>query len=118
LTTNCAWGSAKTAPVVYAFGCAANTGGTFDSAVRSTAILHGNFDYKTNGVADWDGGSTHALKTSMYYTSKPGFFGSCAWPAFGPDLLSMVNQIPAQSRYNGATCSLAGMNAVGLIVHQ
>jgi len=96
--TACSSGS-KSNPVAYELGC----GGSFDSAVRSTAILHGNYDYKTLGVAFWDGGADHTLRTSMYYGSKPAFFGSCTWPPFGPEGSPTINKIPARERYQGGT---------------
>jgi hypothetical protein len=89
-------------PIVYSYGGAS---GNIPSA-DTTSLNHGNFDYKTNGVAYWEGGTNHILKTSMYYSSKPSFFGSCSWPAFGPDLTPITNMIPAQVRYSGsAACS-------------
>jgi hypothetical protein len=100
LPTGCGWGSSRSQPTVYGLGCVSQ-GGTFDSAVRSTMILHGNYDYKTNGVAHWDGGSVHDLEDSMYYSSKPAFFGSCDWPVFGPDLNPITNVLPAKTRFEG-----------------
>src|SRR5436305_4880343 len=83
-------------------GCLTGYSGTYDAAVRNTAILHGNYDYKTNGVAFWDGGANHALKSSMYYTSKPAFFGNCNWPVFGPDFNPVTRTLPAKARYDGS----------------
>lgn len=95
----CGSSSPRSAPTAYRLGC----NGTFDSAVRSTAILHGNYDYKTVGVAFWDGGADHTLRTSMYYNSKPAFFGNCTWPPFGPEGSPTINKIPARERYQGGT---------------
>jgi hypothetical protein len=104
LSSNCSWGSGRSSPTVYGFGCVSQ-GGTYDPAVRSTMILHGNYDYKTQGVAHWDGGSVHGLKNSMYYGVKPAFFGTCAWPPFGPDLSPITHTLPAKARFEGAaTC--------------
>jgi len=100
-SANCSWNPTRSQPTVYGLGCLGGYGGTYDAAVRSTTILHGNYDYKTNGVAFWDGGANHALKNSMYYTSKPAFFGNCNWPAFGPDLNPMTRTLPAKARYDG-----------------
>jgi Pectate lyase superfamily protein len=108
LSSNCSWGSGRSNPTVYGFGCLSQ-GGTFDAAVRSTMILHGNYDYKTKGVANWDGGSNHTVKASMYYGSKPAFFGSCAWPVFGPDLNPITNTLPAKARFDGTSaCTASG----------
>lgn len=99
------------APVAYGpMGCDNNGGtdtptGAQDTAVRSTAIFHGNYDYVTMGVLYWDGGSNHTLANSIYYSSAPSFFGSCAWPAFGPDLTPLESNIPAIIRYQQGTCS-------------
>ncbi|MDR3642147.1 MAG: fibronectin type III domain-containing protein [Candidatus Doudnabacteria bacterium] len=55
---------------------------------NSTILLHGNWDFKTNGVAYWDGGSNHALADSWYYSSEPGFLvnADVPWPAIGGDV--------------------------------
>jgi hypothetical protein len=88
-------------PTFFRFGCSGQPGSYADSQSRSTAILHGNYDYTTAGVAAWDGGSDHALASSFYYSSKPAFFGKCAWPAIGPDLNPLVGTLPAKARYEG-----------------
>jgi hypothetical protein len=101
-SANCSWTPTRSQPTVYGLGCAGGYGGTYDAAVRSTTILHGNYDYKTNGVAFWDGGADHALRNSMYYSSKPAFFGKCDWPAFGPDLSPVTRTLPAKAHYEGS----------------
>ena len=89
---------------IYNYGC--NSSGIYSSAANTSSINHGNYDYKTNGVAFWEGGSDHALKASMYYASRPSFFGNCAWPAFGPDLTPVAGKLPAKARFEGDTsCS-------------
>jgi hypothetical protein len=102
-SADCNWNPTRSQPRVYGLGCDTGYGGTYDPAVRNTAILHGNYDYKTNGVAFWDGGTNHSLKNSMYYSSKPAFFGNCAWPAFGPDLSPVTRTLPAKARYDGSS---------------
>lgn len=82
---------------IYDYGC--NSNGQYSSVASTTSINHGNFDFKTNGVAFWEGGSNHTLKNSMYYGAKPAFFGSCSWPAFGPDLSPITNTLPAKARF-------------------
>jgi hypothetical protein len=84
-------------PIVYSFGGASGSIPSSDA----TSLNHGNYDYKTKGVAFWEGGSNHTLKTSMYYTSKPAFFGACVWPGIGPDITPITNQMPAKARYEG-----------------
>jgi hypothetical protein len=91
-------------PAIYAYGCDSN--GNYNSKASTSSINHGNWDIKTNGVAYWDGGSNHTLKSSMYYSIKPAFFGSCSWPAFGPDLSPITNTLPAKARFEGdKSCS-------------
>jgi hypothetical protein len=100
-SANCNWSSTRNSPTVYGLGCdSSSESGSYQASVRSSTILHGNYDYKTNGVAFWDGGSNHTLKASMYYASKPAFFGNCEWPAFGPDLNPVTNILPAKARYD------------------
>ena len=86
---------------IYDYGC--NSNGQYSSLTNTSSINHGNWDIKTGGVAYWEGGSNHALKNSMYYAAKPSFFGSCVWPAFGPDLSPTTNTLPAQARFQGDT---------------
>ncbi len=96
--------ASPTAPLVYSYGGAV---GSIPSA-DSTSINHGNFDYKTNGVAYWEGGSDHGLRNSMYYSSAPAWW--CAqtpWPAIGPDVNNIHNDIPAKLRYQGVSCGNA-----------
>ena len=104
-SADCSWNGARSQPTVYGLGCLSGYSGPYDANVRNTTILHGNYDYKTNGVAFWDGGADHTLRNSMYYTSKPAFFGSCGWPAFGPDLNPVTRMLPAQARYAGTACA-------------
>lgn len=90
---NCNWvfggtGGKRSQPTVYGFGCDDNE--TFDSNTYATTIKHGNYDYKTAGVAHWDGGADHTLKHSMYYSTKPSFFGGWTWPMIGPDISGQV----------------------------
>jgi hypothetical protein len=88
-------------PAAMRFGCTASPGSYGDSQSYSTTTKHGNYDYIADGVTYWDGGADHALKNSMYYNSKPSFFGSLAWPPFGPDVSPMVRSLPAKDRYDG-----------------
>ena len=101
IRANSQW-SSPSSPTVYSYG---GTSGSIPSA-NTTSINHGNYDYKTVGVAYWEGGSNHTLKSSMYYASKPSFVGDCAWPAFGPDVTPITNTMPAKARFEGdASCS-------------
>lgn len=93
-------------PVVYGYG---------SSAASSTSINHGNYDYKTSGVAYWEGGGDHTLKNSMYYGSPPSSWwcGETPWPPIGPDVSGYHNDIPARRRYNGAACTASGVPPPG-----
>jgi hypothetical protein len=88
---------------LYNYGCEFTNGSNNDPAAYSTSINHGNWDYKTGGVAYWDGGANHSLRNSMYYTSKPSFFGGCAWPPFGPEGNPSIGTLPAKARFEGDT---------------
>jgi hypothetical protein len=94
----CGWSASRNKPSVYTFGCDFN--GSFSSSVWNTTIKHGNYDFKTLGVAHWDGGPDRTLKNSMYYTTKPAFYGNTAWPSIGPDISKYGNDNPAKIRYD------------------
>ena len=71
-----------------------------DARVASTLLRHGNYDYYNDAVV-WDRSlSARAIPNSLLYDSKPSYFGSLAWPAIGPDLGTMVNDIPAKARWD------------------
>jgi hypothetical protein len=95
--------------VAYKYGCDSN--GAFSSATFNSILSHGNYDYISDGVALWDGGADHLLRSSMYYTAKPTLFGNCAWPVFGPDLTPMTGVLPAKQRYDGLTCGATSIPA-------
>src|SRR6266581_1343928 len=72
-----------------------------DALVRSTLLRWGNYDtvsatvlwnsseVPTAGVPFINGNpvpSSHTLPSSFYLTSKPAFWGTMPWPAFGPDV--------------------------------
>jgi hypothetical protein len=88
------------APVVY----------NYAPSISTTSLNHGNYDYKTNGVAYWEGGSDHVLKNSLYYSSAPAWWCSeIPWPAIGPDVGAIHNDIPAKRRYEGLACNGASV---------
>jgi hypothetical protein len=101
-----------TEPTMFRFGCDGQPGSYTDATSRTTTILHGNYDFVTDGVATWDGGADHTLPSSLYYGSKPSFFGGCPWPVFGPDASGIVGVLPAKERYKGvATCTSGAVPA-------
>jgi PKD repeat protein len=76
-----------------------------DAKVASTLIRHGNFDYSHRAVV-WDSTITsRVLPNSLRYGSKPDFFGSLQWPAIGPDVSGLVNNIPAKARWDAYATS-------------
>lgn len=98
--------------VAYDIGCV-DYGASYDAAAWNTFLAHGNYDYFTDGVAYWQGGANHTLKESMYYASKPSFFGSCAWPPYGPGTggAPLTSNLPAKEWYlNSAVCAASGNN--------
>lgn len=111
--SSCGANPTRATPVVWHLGCLGNydTPGSWpgvytaglDAAVLSTLIRHGNYDYKTDGVAHWDGGSNHTIANSLYYPSKPSFYGSCTWPTVD-GITGTVNQLPAKAAYELTTC--------------
>jgi hypothetical protein len=70
----------------------------------ATHILHGNYHWATN----WPDGTTQfdpaisetEFDESLYLSAKPGWYGTNVWPAFGYDVASVTNFIPARSRFN------------------
>jgi hypothetical protein len=77
-----------------------------DTLPYSTALLHGNYDYITDGVASWLS-ADHALRNSLYYSSKPSWYGGCTWPPVDP-VGPVTADIPAKLRYQGSSCSGTG----------
>lgn len=94
-TNNCGYEQASS-PGVYSYGSS-----TLGSAATSsgTILRHGNWDYKTNGVAYWDGGTTHTLASSMYYSSEPSYMSGYPWPLEGPESSPTTNANAAESCY-------------------
>jgi len=82
----------------------ATPGITTDTQVAATAIRDGNFDYATNSVK-WDR-TARTIPQSLYLTSKPSFFGSCAWPWVDPTGTTKLYTLPARARFDGTSaCS-------------
>jgi hypothetical protein len=55
-----------------------------DHNVRNTILRHGNYDYKNRALV-WDATiADHSIPNSLYYSSKPGFFGNLFWPPIDP----------------------------------
>jgi len=70
-----------------------------DADVLATLLRRANYDYFHGST--FDGNPVdYPIPQSLFYSSKPAFFGSLAWPAIGPDLGTMVNDIPATARWD------------------
>jgi hypothetical protein len=85
-------------PIIYRFGYSSAGGSYSDTQSFSTVIRHANYNYVSDAVDNWTD-PDHTLVSSFYYNTKPSFFGSCAWPAFGPDLNPLAGTLPAKLRY-------------------
>jgi hypothetical protein len=70
-----------------------------DASVATTLYRHGNWDSVNNYVLWDESNADHSIPDSLYLSSKPAFFGSCAWPSVGSDLSPMVGTLPAKQRY-------------------
>jgi PKD repeat protein len=71
-----------------------------DADVVGTLTRHGNYDYYHKNVI-WDSAiSSHVISDSLYYSSKPAFFGSLHWPPIGPEVSGLVTPIPAKARWD------------------
>ena len=79
-----------------------------DPEVFNTMLRHMNYDYVTNSVKQCGtageppcqgGDGSSILPASLYLSSKPAFFGNCAWPSIGADLDPMVGTLPAKEYF-------------------
>jgi hypothetical protein len=95
------------APIVYSLGGAS---GSLPSPAATT-LKHGNWDYKSMGVANWDGGSNHQLPASLYYTGKPGFLSGYSWPLEGPEGNPTTNANPAEKCYLSGPAAGSGFDS-------
>jgi hypothetical protein len=91
---------------IWRWGCEDLLSGPANSAVRQTAIVHGNYDYKRNQF-DWTSGPSRNLPASLRYSTKPAWFCDLPWPATGPDPSNpsqlLTGTIPARVRYEGGS---------------
>ena len=103
-------GSDNGVPTIYRFGYSSGGGTHQDSQSFSTAVRHGNYNYVSKAVDNWSD-PDHVLPASLYYTSKPGYFGNCAWPPYGSDLSPLTGTLPAKDRYQGGSACSSGSAA-------
>ena len=76
-----------------------------DPKVRETLLRIGNYDYFHRRVIGDGEATPRTLPPSLAYAAKPGYFGSLAWPAIGPDVDGLAGDIPAQVRWAAFTRS-------------
>ena len=69
-----------------------------DPNVLATLLRNANYDYYNHAVV-YASGLGHDVPVSLFYSSKPSWFGSLAWPAIGPDVGGYITDIPAQRRW-------------------
>lgn len=69
-----------------------------DPDVKGTLLRHANYDYYNDTTVYSD--ADHAITNSLFYASKPGYFGSLTWPPIGPDVSGLVQTIPAKYRWD------------------
>lgn len=69
-----------------------------DVKVEGTLFRHANYDYYHRATI-YQNGLNQAVPTSLFYASKPSYFGSLQWPPIGPDVSGLITQIPAQARW-------------------
>jgi chitodextrinase len=71
-----------------------------DLDVKATTLLKGNWNPIYNGIPTAESLGGNTLPNSLYLSSKPLWFGTLAWPAFGPDVKNEdYKAIPAGYRY-------------------
>jgi hypothetical protein len=109
---------------VYRLGYTGSGGGTYDDLnVEGTLIRHQNYDYKSKSVlagnagngtyeTSCQGGSTESvLPNSMYLSGAPGFWcQELPYPPIEP-VNAVAGELPAQLRFEGATCTPGGASA-------
>jgi hypothetical protein len=72
-----------------------------DAKVVATTIRHANFDY-VSGRSSFDPRLPRMLPASLYFTSKPEFFGDEVWPFVDPARTPKVGTLPARRRFDAA----------------
>lgn len=88
--------SGSSTPVAYRYGKHTNNS-YLDSTAYSTSLNQQNYEYVTDGVVLNQSSGT--VPPSLYYTTRPAFFGNVPWPPFGNDVTGKTSTIPARSCY-------------------
>lgn len=86
--------------LVWKIGYQANqTGYPTDAKVAETIMRHGNYCYLDDTTRWEDDISARLISDSLYYSSKPSWFGSYDWPCIGPDVSGYSGNFPAKARW-------------------
>jgi hypothetical protein len=88
-------------PYIASVPCSLYTGTYPDPTVLNTILRHGNYDYYNDSQYGW-ADADHAIDNSLFYDSKPSWFGSLAWPPIDP-VGPAVNSTPAKWRWEQYT---------------
>lgn len=72
-----------------------------DADVAGTLTRHANFDYLNDAVV-WND-DDHVIADSLYYASKPSWYGTLDYPAIGPDVTGYVKTTPPMWRWGNYT---------------
>jgi hypothetical protein len=73
---------------------------TFTTRAFDELWRHGNWDNVTGSIADWKSGYPQVIPSSLYLSSKPGFFGARTWPWVDPSGSTHLHTLPAKERYD------------------
>jgi Concanavalin A-like lectin/glucanases superfamily/Fibronectin type III domain len=102
-----------------------NTGIAYDLKTVTTMLRWGNFDYATN-TTRWNASelpsdnpvpSTQTLPPSLFLSAKPGWWGTMAWPAIGPDVTGGYDQAGHVQKNPAHVCfDSSAKNADGSLV--
>ena len=68
-----------------------------DPDVKATLLRQANYDYFNDATIYSD--ADHVIQNSLFYSSKPAYFGTLTWPPIGPDVSGMINNNPAKWRW-------------------
>jgi hypothetical protein len=91
------WGSPDSADPTYDVGWENWTASLPDANVAATITRHANYDYYNDAVVYSD--PDHSIANSLFYASKPSFFGSLTWPPIDP-FTPTANSTPAKWRWD------------------
>lgn len=83
-----------------------------DTNAFTTFFAHMDYDFAVDAITYNATNADVALPVSMYYTSKPSFFGGMTWPPYNPTNVTATQRhytnIPAGLRFSGGTVPADG----------